>query len=240
MSNGTTFDFQQAERAFDATLEDWRAIEQARVDDWERTFEAMRREELDLRQQGKWVSGPADLLSVIGYSRREIFHSRMLGWLLDPVAPHGLRAEFLGALLTRLYPEQPLPADLAAVTVKCEVHRRFNHLDQGTRADVVVWGSDRCFSLVIEVKVGAGEQSAQCDRLYKEFVAATPDTRFVFLTPSGKSPETATGLAKETFQILSFTTVREILASLLEDRDEITPGLNTARSYLNTLCKEFS
>jgi hypothetical protein len=239
MSTGTVFNSQQAEQVFNDMLADWKGIEQARIASWERAFEDMRQEELDLRQRGKWVSGPADLLSVIGYPRWENFHSRMLRWLLDPVAPHGLRAGFLDALLTHLYPDQPLPADLAAVTVKPEVFRRFKHTARGTKADLVVWGRDRCFALVIEVKVDAGEQPDQCYRLHAEFKDETGDTRFIFLTRCGRTPSTATGPAKDAFRCLSFVAVQEILAGLLVNRTEITPGLNTARSYLDTLCKEF-
>ena len=51
---------------------------------WVPQFEAMLDEQRRLMSAGQWVSGPVDLLSIIGRPRQEVYHSAILRWLLDP------------------------------------------------------------------------------------------------------------------------------------------------------------
>lgn len=54
-----------------------------------------------------------------------------------------------------------------------------------SRADVVVRGP--FWSIVLEVKVDAGEGDGQCQRLFDDW-SEDPDPRFVFLTRTGYHP----------------------------------------------------
>ena len=63
----------------------------------------------ELEERGRWVSGPSDLLSVIGRSGDELTHSAMLAWLLAPSATHGFGSRQLARLAGRLWPDDPMP-----------------------------------------------------------------------------------------------------------------------------------
>src|SRR6266540_3645693 len=69
---------------------------------WEEDIEQLVAEQTALMNDGRWVGGPDDLLSIIGCSRRETYHSAILAWLLNPYGRHGLGTVLLAKLLQRL------------------------------------------------------------------------------------------------------------------------------------------
>ncbi|XXX92523.1 PD-(D/E)XK nuclease family protein [Sorangium sp. So ce204] len=107
------------------------------------------------------------------------------------------------------------------------------------RADVVVAGPGLC--LVIENKVDAGEQPRQCDRLFESF-GREPGALFVFLSPSGRAPETATGSAREAFQKVSYADIASMLRSSwarAPGKGATARGREVVSNYLATLEREF-
>lgn len=48
--------------------------------------------------QGAWTAGPATLIDVLDLTRNEVSQCRVLRWLLDPLAHHGLGAQLVAAL----------------------------------------------------------------------------------------------------------------------------------------------
>jgi hypothetical protein len=146
---------------------------------WESRRTSMTDDVARLRAAGMWTHGPTDLLTVCGMHRWELTQSAALGWTCDPEARHGLGDGFLRSMLAAT---GDVPAITPPVAVDLEVTR------DRSRADVVVRGSS--WSLVVEVKVDAGEQERQCQRLYDDWVDE-PDTRFVFLSPGGHPPISA-------------------------------------------------
>src|SRR5690554_127940 len=60
------------------------------VKGWEQRMQEMTEDYSGLVQRGLWHRGPADVFSILGLKRREIYHSKMLAWLFDPLAAHGL------------------------------------------------------------------------------------------------------------------------------------------------------
>ena len=201
------------------------------VSSWIAAFDDLRAEQDALRQSGRWVSGPADLLGVIGQSRRETYHSAILAWLLDPNMRHGLGTGFLERLIRRCFPDS-LFNSLADAWTQCEVTRA------GARADIVVWSTE--LTLVIENKVDAVEQPGQCDSYFDLFVEE-PGARFLFLTPSGVRPCTASGEAAAAFQSVSYAAVKEELTAILDETSTLIPGpgRDVALQYLRTLEREF-
>ncbi|WP_437605061.1 PD-(D/E)XK nuclease family protein [Sorangium sp. So ce834] len=218
---------------------EWRAIvarEQenrvAQVAAWDAKLAELRAEQDALLRRGHWVGGPDDLLSILGQSRQERYHSALLAWLLDPQGRHGFGAGFLEALLRRCTAEPPT-AELNRARPALEVSLG------DACADVVVAGPGLC--LVIENKVDAREQPLRCDRLYDSF-CREPGALFVFLSPSGRAPVTATGAAREAFTPMSYAE----LAGMLRDALASAPGKGTtahgreaASNYLATLEREF-
>lgn len=228
------FDMDREERRLERLARDWVAVrsdEAARaadIDRWTRVIADLLAEQRRMEAEGLWTVGPSDLLSVIGHERREVTHCRVLAWLCDPRAPHGLGVSFLQAIMRALGRDVPAH-QLAGASSEVEVSR------SRSRADIVITTSR--ITLVIEAKIDALERSEQCDDLYRDW-REEGDVVFVFLTPRGRPPLTATGEACDAFSVLSFRRVRELLshttAASVRSRGEAV-----VRSYLATLEKEF-
>lgn len=197
---------------------------------WRDALDTLRAEQASLQAQGLWAaSGPADLLSVAGLGRRETVHTAALAWLLRPAKEHGLGARLLNAVLATLGLPLVPPEDHARVRVSTEETRK------SRRADIVArWPRG---ALVIEAKVDAEEAPRQCDDLFELF-GDEPGVSFVFLTPTGRRPSSATGPAAEAFLPLSFPQVRACLTDVIDGAQG--PGAHAVRDYLHTLDAHFS
>lgn len=222
------------ETEFTRVLDEWRALTSrggTDVDAWARAFGAIAREEQQLRAEGRWVHGRDDMFGVLGIERAEVRHSAIIAWLLDPCARHGLGTAFLERVLRRAFPDLVF-GDLDGARPTCEVTRG------DCRADIVVWMNDA--TVVFENKVDAEESPQQCDILYERFIENV-GARFVFLSPSGRKPATASGEAADAFAAMSFADVRAALdESLKGPRATGSPwGRRAAEDYLRTLGREF-
>jgi hypothetical protein len=126
----------------------------------------------------EWRSGGSTLLAALGLQYQEVPLCRGLAWLLDPEGGHNFGRHFLDAFLRSL----DLPTtENAPVRIRVEESR------VDTRADIVIRAGEQ--TVVVEAKVLAGEQPVQADRLFEHWGHETPC--FVFLTRSGRVPETA-------------------------------------------------
>lgn len=133
-----------------------------------------------LAREGRWSAGPASLMEVLEIERNEVANCKVLRWLLDPIARHGLGAGLIRALAEHIGFEI---ADTTTCTVETEVSR------EATRADLVISGIDGEV-VVIEAKIDAGEQPTQAARLERHWPEAGA---FVFLTNEGvRLPRTRT------------------------------------------------
>ncbi|MDE2715543.1 MAG: PD-(D/E)XK nuclease family protein [Chloroflexota bacterium] len=201
--------------------------------DWNEAMSEMRLLHDRLVSAGLWLSGPSDFLDIIGLARHENTHSRMLAWLLRPTARHGLGSGLVRRLMEHCIGE----LELEPVAVR-EV--AFSVWRNGREADLVVWG--RGFTLIIENKVDAQEQDAQCDDLYENFKHEIAPL-FIFLTPGGRQPLTATKReAHRAFTALSWPMVRVMLeAALNESRlaTALADAGDVVRNYLRTLKEKF-
>jgi hypothetical protein len=202
-------------------------------------FAAIAGEAQGIVDAGRWVSGPEDLLTIIGRQRAELFHSRVLGWLMTPTGKHGMGSAFLLRLVRELWPDEevgtggPIVIELeksrsGVSTVSGETHE--------ARADVVV--SLERIVIVVENKLDAGEQPAQCERLYWAWRDSAVDSRWVYLTITGRRPTTAySDEALSAWRTLSYAQVAVALDAALADTDrgELHPGRAAALQYLTTL-----
>ncbi|WP_434040993.1 MULTISPECIES: PD-(D/E)XK nuclease family protein [Sorangium] len=222
-----------------ALTAEWRGIleidqvtRDTKVTAWKAQLAELRAEQEALLSSGGWVGGPDDLLSILRQSRQELYHSALLAWLLDPQGRHGFGSRFLEALLRRCTSDLP--------TAQLNRARPTLEVSQGNaRADIVVTGPALC--LVIENKVDAREQPQQCDRLYESFGRA-PGALFIFLSPSGRAPETAAGAAWEAFKPMSYADIAAMLREALTatpGKGATAHGREAASNYLATLEKEF-
>jgi hypothetical protein len=201
-------------------------------------FAAVKAHADSIIEAGRWTSGPDDLLGVLGRRRDELVHSRVIGWLLVPTNRHTLGRRFLRGLLDYVWPAENL---LASGPVRVELEEPRGAFDadgliRGARADIVLRGESLC--LVIENKVDAGEQPDQCERLYWAWSDQAVDTRYLYLTPSGRPPTTAyTAEVKHAWRVISYRDVRRILAASIADagRDGALTGPSSVLQYLATL-----
>lgn len=176
-----------------------------------RDFAAVHAAYLRLIEEGRWLSGPRDLMSILGETDLELPHSAVVAWLLDPTGRHGLGTALLRRILRAGWPEDPAP-ELAGAIVRREVPR-----DDGvrpTRADIVVW-MDRTI-LVIENKVWAPEDPGQCEALHRTWVSEADDVRFLLLSRDGHLPYTAESPeARTAWRATSYRHVAGILDELM-------------------------
>jgi|TARA_B100001964_G_C14132223_1_gene553446 hypothetical protein len=222
------------ERVIKAVAKEWCTLTNTEILAWERDFTEMQAEQRDLAANGAWVAGPADLLTIIGRSRRETYHSAVIAWLLEPGGRHRLGTTFLRAILDKCLTEGEFDTDdLAACVTDTEVDAA------SSRADIVVSGPG--LHLVIEVKVDAAEGPNQCQRLFDDHNGS--EAGFVFLTPSGGEPRSCNDDIRAVWAPLSFGWIANELENLMASQaEQIATDMaarGTVRSYLATLRKEF-
>ena len=200
---------------------------------WRGAMSEMRHQHDRLVSDGLWATGPSDFLAIIDQGRAENTHSRMLQWLLKPTRRHGLGS----GLVRRLVEHCTGEPTRVSLTVR-EV--AFSQWRNDREADLVVWGED--FTLVIENKVDATEQPRQCDELYANFKNEKLP-RFLFLTPDGRKPRTATTPgALRAFKTLSWPEVRTMIETALNESRPASSGavaVDVVRNYLRTLQEQF-
>ena len=201
--------------------------------EWREAMTEMRCHYDRLVSDGLWLTGPSDFFEIVGLARHENTHSRMLKWLLTPTARHGLGSGLVERLVEHCTGE-PVSVPLAVRKVA------FSEWRNDREADLVVWGGN--FTLVIENKVDASEQPGQCDDLFENFKNENAPL-FLFLTPDGRKPHTATTRRSRcAFTTLSWPEVRVMLEEALnESRSavEVASGSDVVRNYLRTLKAQF-
>lgn len=221
------------EARFAALSTEWQAVAGRSVPS-EARFATLAAEAGAIIDAGRWVSGPRDLFGVLGRSRDELVHSRMLGWLLTPTARHGLGRRFLREFLGEVWPGEALAAT-GPVSVGLERTASGSDEDGGAndaRADIVLTAPD--LVLVIENKVDADEGWRQCERLYWSFADVGGEVRWLFLSPTGRAPVTAISpQARAAWRTIGYREVRRILAACLAERPDLAgdPGFEAARQY---------
>lgn len=152
--------------------------------------------------RGEWSYGPVTLLEVLNLEHSEVHHCRVLRWLLDPLAHHGLGSAFIRELGNCLHLDvsQPERARIDAEEPRAR-----------SRADVVVRGAGGSWMIVIEAKVNAGEGGRQAARLELDWPEPAV---LVFLTRrGGYVPVTAQ--VPERWRSLSWAWIIDTARSLL-------------------------
>jgi hypothetical protein len=134
----------------------------------------------------------ADPWSAASLRRDEVRNASVLRWFLDPAGNHGCGDALLSYLLGRVKREQddrfPIKPS-ASCTVAVE---ECPDGDQASRVDIQI--DDAAFFLIVEVKIGANEQTGQLARYCGLAAARAGSLRpwsVVFLTTNGRAPVTA-------------------------------------------------
>jgi hypothetical protein len=228
----------ELEARFRDALAEWQTTVRPRDAGVDR-FGSTRAEAQDLKARGLWTSGPDDLLSILGRQRDELFHSRILAWLLTPTGRHGFGDGFVSKFLNMVWPQERLFAG-GSVAVALECSAAGTNAVTGepveSRADVVLRMD--ALVVVIENKVDAGEQPLQCERLYWCWASEPVEVRWLFLTPDGRQPGTAmSDEAKSAWATLSYVDVSRAISELLRTPIPLPNdvGRSAVLQYLATL-----
>jgi hypothetical protein len=222
------------EARFADLQDEWAAVRhqlRSHVVRWEDRRAQLADEEAQLRDTGRWIHGRSDYLGVLGRERDELSHSRMIAWLLDPCARHGLGSRVLAGLVSAVFGSFAVPG-LARAISRCE-----EPLVDG-RLDIVVRAPG--LHLVIENKVDASEDG-QC-QYYSEHLAA--DALCVLLSPDGRMPadkllaDYGRPVVVNRFKPLRYSEFADILRAALKSTPTAADGRRIAEDYLLTLDME--
>lgn len=234
-------------------------VEPYDVNEWTSSLLDMRGVMLRLQDAGRWAAGPHDLMSIVGLNRWELAHSAAIRWLCTPDAGHGLGAKFLEYLLSRTgepvhhgepvttaVEESRLVAKVGTPAVPFDEQAGPDELLEDelpfapggvlTRADIVVRGS--AWTLLVEVKVDAGEQQDQAQRLYDGW-KNEEDARFIFLSRPGLPPSSIDPDLRHLWTGLAWGDLRSALERLAEEGETTAVARPALLDYILTLRTTF-
>lgn len=144
-----------------------------------------------------------NVFNVLGITKAEIRHSRLIAWLLDPSENHGLEDAFLREAIKKVI-HNSLDNDTTRFTgtsfdwllteFKNVVINREDKINTGKRVDIIITaeGNGHKFLLAIENKVDSTESKNQTRDYYNSLCNKYVDydkKMFVFLTPNGYEAE---------------------------------------------------
>ena len=162
-----------------------------------------------------------NLFEALGIWHRELQHSWLLAWLLDPRESHGLGDYFLRAFLSQAAREArergisvPTPFDVDGWTLSdIEVARERHYID------VLVVGATDGFVCLIENKIFSPEAPGQLSSYRKTvksvYAGLTPFP--IFLTPAGLEPMDAED--RERYVPFDYGKVADLVERTLETRE---------------------
>ena len=161
-----------------------------------------------------------NLFDVLGVWHRELQHSWLLAWLLDPRESHGLGDYFLRAFLSQAAKEArargipaPTPFDIDGwALADVEVARERHYID------VLVVGEADGFVCLIENKIFSPEAPGQLRWYRKTVKRVYPNLRRfpIFLTPAGLEPMDAKDRAR--YVPFDYGKVADLVGRTLETR----------------------
>ena len=165
-----------------------------------------------------------NIFEATGMVRQEIKHSNFLGFLLDPVKPHGFGDSFIKSFLVKVAENNITNnSKLSQLSTILDdysdlvLEREWNNPDfekNKLRIDIVAWSRKNKSVFVIENKVDAGEGDKQlvnyinAIKTYKNFDGYT--LHYIYLTKSGNEAST------EPWMIISYEDLLELLEGLLK------------------------
>ncbi len=163
-----------------------------------------------------------NLFEVLGVSKAEIRHSRVIAWLLDPNGSHDLGDTYLRVFLreaivsaSEIGIDVPNLADIYSRDLSAAAVFRERH-----NIDILVLDEANGYVCPIENKIESGEHSNQLSRYLSIVKRTYPDLSPlpVFLTPGGGRPAQRTDA--ERYAPLGYECVADLISQLLENQVE--------------------
>ena len=150
-----------------------------------------------------------NVFDALGVVRKEVIQSRFLAYLLSPSEQHKQGAKLLNAFLERIGAESIIESDWALVKV-----RREGPADEYGRIDIVITAPK--LLVAIEIKIDADErfdQIADYQKWMKDKKYANKN--LIFITPSGRHPNTNDAASEIEPFPLSYAELAEIFSPLI-------------------------
>jgi hypothetical protein len=196
----------------------WSRLQQSQADElrqtWVPAITGMSASKAQLARSGQWTSGPSTLMSVLGLSRAEVINCRMVRWLFDPLARHGIGVRMIESLADHLDFAVEAP-ESASAEIEIAI--------ADTRADIVLTIGSQ--TIVFEAKIDAAEQPRQGERIETHWPDAEP---LVYLT-TGRPRIPSTAAEPERWRHLSWIWIADTtLRHLAESSDTTDTRTTTA------------
>lgn len=179
-----------------------------------------------------------NIFTALGITEKEIRHSRVLAWLLDPNAAHGKKSLFLERFLKLVLESNgeslgDYEINFQEAVVECE--------DDGV--DILLESTSSKFVLAIENKIHASQGTRQLEDYRKSLEEKFPKHQrvFVFLTHAGEKPNdpdwipityksVLSDVLKQTTELASHEAILSVLFAhyiqLIRDQGKLAGKLN--------------
>lgn len=181
--------------------------------------------------RNKEEAGQFNVFEALGVAGREIYHSRFIGYLLNPRESHFQGDMFLKQFLIRL--ELPGSWKNARVVVEQDA-------GEYGRIDIVITLDDGVV-IAIENKVGAGEGERQLERYGQWLESQATDeskSRLVFLTPDGRKAMSDGAGCRIVTMLMSYCDMADMLEKGLEGLSDEADSLRETVGQYVDLCRK--
>ena len=184
-----------------------------------------------LDELSRWAN-PTNIFNVLKLVRTEIRHSNMLAWLLDANESHGLGDLFIRELMNPFVAGKENNIDwLMMDYTSCSVRREWRNID------ILIFSESEKKMIVIENKIDSGEHDNQLEvyfnRLNQDPHFSAYDAIYLYLTPDGRTPS-----IPETWQILDYDTLIDVLARVRKKRELSIESQVLIDNYINIVRRE--
>lgn len=175
------------------------------------------------------IGSRCNVFRLLDVARAELVHSRMLAWLLDPMAGHGAGDAAVQALLRDLL-DKPTSGSLPFDVRGLRVEREWQFVDI-----LIVCPAEQTV-VIIENKVDSDEHDNQLARYERLVNDAFPGCRrvLVYLTPDARNP------SSPEWRAYGYERLARVLTAALKDLPGTSSGAQEIiRQYLWLLEEEF-
>lgn len=165
-------------------------------------------------------TGKVNLFDVLKVSKKEIYHSNMLAWLLDPNENHGLGEAFLKGILQKLV-ENDEEGKYDVFDILLSDLHSFSVYREWKRIDILLVSTEEKMLFAIENKVASIEHGKQLDTYRETLGNDYSDYKrfYIFLTPEGDKPSDQVN-----WDILTYLDVVEVLEKIIKST-ELEPNI---------------
>ena len=179
-------------------------------------------------------TGKVNLFDVLKVSKKEIYHSNMLAWLLDPNENHGLGEAFLKGILQKLV-ENDEKGKYDVFDILLSDLYSFSVFREWKKNDILLVSEKEKKLFAIENKVGSHEHDNQLDRYRDTLEKDYPEYKrfYLFLTPGGEEPSDSVN-----WEVLTYTDVIDVLERSVK-RIELQADVDLMiKNYINVVRRD--